>query len=119
MHMCLTSRVLHRCRPEQPVPDQTMLIWCWHTEIGLVWQVALEEGIPQEIVDKLKEMGHTVFGPLTSHDRALFGRGQIIVRQTVPASSSGYKRNHSGEVISRSVLMAGSDPRADGCAFIL
>lgn len=60
--------------------------------------VALEEGIPERIQAQLKAVGHeTVM--VHGYDRALFGRGQIILRN--PESG---------------MLMAGSDPRGDGCA---
>jgi gamma-glutamyltranspeptidase/glutathione hydrolase len=47
---------------------------------------------------ELAEMGHPV-EMVGGHGRALFGRGQVILRDPV-----------SG------VLWGGSDPRADGCA---
>ena len=61
-------------------------------------KIALEEGIPVKVMSQLSLMGHDVF-PLTGHARAIFGRGQIINRE--PKSG---------------VLIAGSDPRADGLA---
>jgi gamma-glutamyltranspeptidase / glutathione hydrolase len=61
-------------------------------------QVALEEGIPQDTIADLAYMGHAVY-PVGGYERALFGRGQIILRN--PETG---------------VLWAGSDPRADGCA---
>jgi gamma-glutamyltranspeptidase/glutathione hydrolase len=60
--------------------------------------VALEEGIPLEIMARLSEMGHSV-RPVAGQSRATFGRGQIIVRD-----------RETG------VLAGGSDPRADGQA---
>ena len=64
-------------------------------------QVALEDGIPAAAVAALAAMDHpvTVKG---GHERAIFGRGQIILRD--PATG---------------VLCGGSDPRADGCAMTL
>lgn len=59
--------------------------------------IALEEGIPVQQMAALAEMGHPVF-PVSGLRRAMFGRGQIILRQ----AESG-------------VLCGGSDPRADGC----
>jgi gamma-glutamyltranspeptidase/glutathione hydrolase len=61
-------------------------------------RVAIEEGMPQASTDGLAKMGHPIY-EVTGYDRALFGRGQIILRD-----------EESG------VLCAGSDPRADGCA---
>ncbi len=64
-------------------------------------QVALEEGLPAEVLSELEAMGHDVamFG---GYARSTFGRGQVIRRE----ASSG-------------VLCGGSDPRADGCAMSL
>ena len=64
-------------------------------------KVALEKGIALETMARLADIGHPVY-PVTGYARAVFGRGQIILRD----SSSG-------------VLTAGSDPRADGCAMTL
>ena len=61
-------------------------------------RVALEEGIPLEMMARLAEMGHEV-RPVSGMGRSLFGRGQVIRRD----SQNG-------------VLCGGSDPRADGCA---
>ena len=63
--------------------------------------VALEEGIPPQVIARLAELGHPV-SQVSGAARSLFGRGQIIRRD--PASG---------------VLWAGSDPRADGCAMTL
>ncbi|HKZ43807.1 MAG TPA: gamma-glutamyltransferase family protein [Anaerolineales bacterium] len=64
-------------------------------------KVALEQGLPQETISGLQNMGH-VINVVHGFDRALFGRGQIILRDSNSA-----------------VLTAGSDPRADGCAMTL
>ncbi len=64
-------------------------------------RVGLEEGIPTATVEALAAMGHAV-EVVAGHERALFGRGQIILRD----SATG-------------VLCGGSDPRADGCAMSL
>ena len=61
-------------------------------------RVALEEGIPENVVKELEILGHPVY-PVRGYDRSLFGRGQVILRD----AETG-------------VLCAGSDPRADGCA---
>ncbi|SCV70947.1 BQ2448_3709 [Microbotryum intermedium] len=60
-------------------------------------EVFLEDGIPEATFDKLRRMGHDV-RLLTGHDRAMFGRGQIIQK------------------LSNGVWAGGSDPRADGHA---
>jgi len=64
-------------------------------------RVALEDGIPQETISGLEKMGHPVYS-VSGFNRALFGRGQVILRDPVTG-----------------VLTAGSDPRADGCAMTL
>jgi gamma-glutamyltranspeptidase/glutathione hydrolase len=61
-------------------------------------EVGLEQGISAQTAAVLREKGHRV-SFLSGHDRAVFGRGQIILRE--PGSG---------------VLWGGSDPRADGCA---
>jgi gamma-glutamyltranspeptidase / glutathione hydrolase len=64
-------------------------------------QVALEQGISTEVCEELEQMGHATF-LVSGQARAMFGRGQIIMRD----SSTG-------------VICGGSDPRADGCAMSL
>jgi gamma-glutamyltranspeptidase/glutathione hydrolase len=63
--------------------------------------VGLEEGIPENVMGDLTSRGHEVLR-VKGYDRALFGRGQIILRD--PRTG---------------VLTAGSDSRADGCAMTL
>jgi len=63
--------------------------------------VALEEGIPAATSAVLQEMGHSV-SLVSGMERAMFGRGQVILRDAVTG-----------------VLTGGSDPRADGCAMCL
>jgi gamma-glutamyltranspeptidase/glutathione hydrolase len=64
-------------------------------------RVALEEGLPANVIADLETMGHPVY-LVSGYDRSLFGRGQVILRD-----------EETG------VLCAGSDPRADGCAMTL
>ncbi len=60
--------------------------------------VALEEGIPEHVIAGLAERGHPV-QKVAGWERAIFGRGQVILREPVTG-----------------VLTGGSDPRADGLA---
>jgi gamma-glutamyltranspeptidase / glutathione hydrolase len=60
--------------------------------------LALEEGISETGVEKLSRMGHRT-AVIKGHDRALFGRGQMILLDQ-----------------EQGVLWGGSDGRADGCA---
>jgi gamma-glutamyltranspeptidase/glutathione hydrolase len=62
-------------------------------------RLALETGIPAPIMVELSDMGHQV-SMVEGHDRAVFGRGQVIVRDVQDGTS---------------ILWGGSDPRADGC----
>ena len=64
-------------------------------------RVALEEGIPENVMAELETLGHPAY-PVRGYDRSLFGRGQVILREAATG-----------------VLCAGSDPRADGCAMTL
>ena len=69
-------------------------------------QVALESGIPKDVMSKLAQMGHNVV-PVSGYERAIFGRGQIIIR------------TEDGQSGVAADLWGGSDPRADGCAMSL
>jgi gamma-glutamyltranspeptidase/glutathione hydrolase len=60
--------------------------------------VLLEEGIEPAAAEQLRALGHNIKWPVTGEARAIFGRGQVIVRD-----------KRSG------VLTGGSDGRADGC----
>jgi gamma-glutamyltranspeptidase/glutathione hydrolase len=66
------------------------------TQNGIVY---LEEGFHPKTIAKLKSMGHHIRANVSGHEREVFGRAQIIVKDT-----------YTG------VLCAGSDGRADGCA---
>ncbi|KAK0552303.1 hypothetical protein OC861_005790 [Tilletia horrida] len=72
--------------------------------------VFLEEGIPEDVANKLREMGHRV-EYRTGFGRAQFGRGQVIQRLSTARKELG-----NGVVEERVVWGAGSDPRADGQA---
>lgn len=68
--------------------------WCLEAGTGDS-VLALEEGIPVSTMARLAELGHTV-RPVSGRGRALFGSGQIVVRDP-----------YSG------VLHGGCDPRKD------
>lgn len=61
--------------------------------------LAVEETTSPEVLAGLTDLGHPV-KTVSGYDRGLFGRGQIILRD----AATGW-------------LTAGSDSRADGCAF--
>lgn len=60
-------------------------------------RVDIEEGMPTTTVNALREMGHPL-NEVSGYERAVFGRGQVIVRDEA------------------GMLCGGSDPRADGYA---
>jgi gamma-glutamyltranspeptidase/glutathione hydrolase len=70
-------------------------------DAGSGGNLAVEEGIPPEVLAELVSMGHPA-QMVRGYERALFGRGQIILRE--PQTGA---------------LWGGSDPRADGCAMSL
>ena len=76
--------------------------FCIGTGYGSAGAVSLEEGVSPEVIRQLADMGHKTKGPITGYNRALFGRGQIIVH---------HQRNNGGHV-----WWAGSDNRGDGQA---
>jgi gamma-glutamyltranspeptidase/glutathione hydrolase len=65
---------------------------------GMAGTLHLEDGLPHTLAEGLAERGHQVDAGVSGHARAMFGRGQVIERRP------------------DGVLIAGSDPRADGCA---
>jgi len=68
---------------------------------GAGGDIGLEHGIPEDVYTSLSEMGHPIH-MIAGYDRGVFGRGQII-----------YRDSENG------ALWGGSDPRADGCAMSL
>jgi gamma-glutamyltranspeptidase/glutathione hydrolase len=65
---------------------------------GMAGTLHLEDGLPRSMPDDLAARGHRIAAGVSGHARAMFGRGQVIERRP------------------DGVLVAGSDPRADGCA---
>eukprot|EP00050_Salpingoeca_kvevrii_P007741 m.298276 g.298276 ORF g.298276 m.298276 type:complete len:591 (+) comp13822_c0_seq1:47-1819(+) len=105
-HVQVLLNMLHFGMDAQAALDAPRFcIGSGHT--GTSGGVAFEEGIPMQILDGLRELGHVVEGPVAGVHRSLFGRGQIIWRQQVRSR---------GRDDAESILVAGSDPRADGCA---
>jgi gamma-glutamyltranspeptidase/glutathione hydrolase len=93
----VVSMVDDRLNPQEALDQPRFCI----TDGAAGGGVALEEGISLKAFDQLSAMGHGV-ERVSGHGRALFGCGQIILRD--PESG---------------VLCGGSDPRADGCAMSL
>ena len=74
--------------------------------MGMMESVYLEEGMPQDTFQYLRDLGHTIAGPVKDVERTLFGRGQIICSR--PVGGGGREREN--------VWWAGSDGRGDGVA---
>lgn len=71
----------------------------------LDWTVHVEEGMAEETIQGLKDLGHNV-KVLKGWKRGMFGRGQIIRYTVDPVDKTP-------------LWSAGSDPRADGAAYPL
>ncbi|KAK9414473.1 putative Gamma-glutamyltranspeptidase [Seiridium unicorne] len=101
----LLGQIVGGLNPQQALDAPRVCIGAGMPEHGQVFDptVSVEEGMPEETIEGLKKLGHTV-KVVTGQGRGLFGRGQII-RWSVDA------------VENQGVWSAGSDPRGDGAAF--
>jgi gamma-glutamyltranspeptidase/glutathione hydrolase len=72
--------------------------FCIQPVDGAESRVHLEAGVPASTVAALRQQGHLLVPGVSGFARALFGRGQVI------------RRDSDG------TLTGGSDGRADGCA---
>lgn len=96
-HMHVISNLVdHNMNPQEALDHPRFCI----TDGFSNGMVALEDGIPIEVMSDLVNKGHSI-SPRTGMSRMIFGRGQIIMRD--PESG---------------VLSAGSDSRADGHAIV-
>ncbi|EDV19401.1 uncharacterized protein TRIADDRAFT_62141 [Trichoplax adhaerens] len=86
--------------PQQALDAARFCVGSGHK--GSAGGVNLEKGLPCDTRDNLADMGHDVSDLIEGHGRALFGRGQIILRKE---DGNGCR-----------TWWAGSDPRADGLA---
>ena len=86
--------------PQQALDTARFCVGSGHK--GSAGGVNLEDGINVQTRNDLAAMGHDVSNLIAGHKRAIFGRGQIILR----------KKDSQGNQI----WWAGSDPRADGLA---
>ncbi|RUS91016.1 hypothetical protein EGW08_001233 [Elysia chlorotica] len=88
-----------------------------HKPKTLLESLSLEEGIPESVKQSLATLGHNV-EIVSGHERALFGRGQVISRGSSwwQFSDTGGEGgiNYRGVTSKEVVYWAGSDPRADG-----
>ena len=74
-----------------------------------VGSVAVEKGIQVEVIEELRKIGHNIRGPVSGHERALFGRGHVITR-------GAWWRKGDDVYHDPSVYWTGGDPRADSHA---
>ena len=77
---------------------------------GACGPVNLEEGVAEETMEELRQMGHTIQGPLTGYRRTLMGRGHVITR------GAWWAKSRDDICDDKRVWWAGSDSRADGHA---
>jgi gamma-glutamyltranspeptidase / glutathione hydrolase len=103
----LLGQVVFKLNPQHALDAPRICIGAGMPEEGQVleWKVHIEESMPDETIEGLKKLGHNV-KILTSHQRATFGRGQII-------------RSSVDSVEKTRIWSAGSDMRGDGAAFPL
>ncbi|KAK0674145.1 putative gamma-glutamyltranspeptidase precursor [Cercophora samala] len=108
----LLGQVVGGLNPQQALDAPRVCIGAGMPENGKVYdmRVYVEEGMPEETIRGLEELGHQVTVVRATpgerwQARSLFGRGQII-RWTVDSVEGG-----------RGVWSAGSDMRGDGGAY--
>jgi gamma-glutamyltranspeptidase / glutathione hydrolase len=97
-HLQVISAIVDEGLDPQAALDQPRFCIGDGTQGG---EVMLEEGIPEDTVQVLADLGHPL-KIVRGMERSIFGRGQIILKDA-----------------DNGVLWAGSDPRADGCALCL
>ncbi|XP_061095609.1 glutathione hydrolase-like YwrD proenzyme isoform X1 [Conger conger] len=85
-------------------------IYVYYDKTDGQWKLSVEAGVEQGVAEELGRRGHAVVGPVSGHQRARFGRGQVI------AVGCWWDPDASEAETDARVLWAGSDPRADGCA---
>ncbi|GFN96296.1 gamma-glutamyltransferase 7 [Plakobranchus ocellatus] len=82
--------------------------------------MSIERGIPQTVESQLRKLGHSV-ETISGHDRAHFGRGQIISQGSLwwqhkvacSGNETAVNTLHAGSH-KECIYWAGTDPRADG-----
>lgn len=95
----LCNLLYHKLNAQEAIDTARFCIDCEHGESGAS-HVFIEDGVSDEVIATLQsKYGHVLEKKVGVRGRAVFGRGQIILRN--PTSG---------------VLCAGSDGRADGCA---
>jgi len=104
----LTNLLHHGHNPQSALDAKRFCIGGpnWHLPLEKVAfynnVVGLEDGISEDVVAKLREMGHNI-EVTKGGTQVLYGKGQIILRTTDQRTG-------------KRIWAAGSDPRGDGCA---
>ncbi|KAF7542606.1 hypothetical protein G7Z17_g11434 [Cylindrodendrum hubeiense] len=103
----LLGQVVAKLNPQQALDAPRICIGAGMPEHGgvLDWTVNVEEGVADETVEGLRNLGHRVV-VLKDWKRGMFGRGQIIRYTVDPVDKTP-------------LWSAGSDLRADGAAYPL
>ena len=104
----LLNMLVFGMNPQEALDAPRYLVGSGH--LSAYGDVKLEAGIAEAVVDVLRERGHEVRGQVTGHERAVFGRGQII------ACREFWNESRATCANPKRVLWAASDPRSDGCA---
>ncbi|KAL2152505.1 hypothetical protein VTH82DRAFT_5689 [Thermothelomyces myriococcoides] len=104
----LLGQLVGGLSPQQALDAPRVCIGAGMADVGDVYGgvVYVEEGMPDEAVRRLRELGHPVkiLGGWGGMGRQMFGRGQIIRWTVDPVDGTG-------------VWSAGSDMRGDGAAY--
>ncbi|OMH79291.1 putative gamma-glutamyltransferase YwrD [Zancudomyces culisetae] len=84
--------------------------------------VFIEDGIDsiEAVESALKRKGHNIIVK-KSYERAVFGRGQVIIRSSSQSKKHAEQPLNTGDSLGSAcedsiILAVGSDPRSDGCA---
>lgn len=101
----LLNQAVFGLNPQQALDAPRICIGAGFQKTGAAveWTVHVEDGIPDETVEELRELGHVV-KVLKGAQRAMFGRGQVVRYSLDPVDGTA-------------VWSAGSDMRGDGAAY--
>lgn len=79
--------------------------------------VTYEDGIDDESMKKLKEMGHNIIFPVCKDsERFVFGRGHIVKLFSINNTQIVQQNQQNQQNNQTYVWVSGADPRSDGCA---
>ena len=91
--------------------SSTCVVIIFHiTFRGPVGAISMEQGIPQDVLDGLRSLGHSIDGPVQGFSRSIFGRGHVITR------GAWWAQDETNIDKDNTIWWVGSDGRADGLA---